>query len=138
MTLDPLDRWLRVFARRQPGCRALIAGHYGVGEIIAPTLLAELGDVRRFANGDAVVRHTGLDVTVYSLDGKRSPGHLAKQGLQLLRWALFEAAQLAARPSAADYDYYQRVKPATTVTARRCRSPANSSAVRGTRWSPWA
>ena len=26
--------------------------------LIAPTILAELGDARRFANGDAVVRHT--------------------------------------------------------------------------------
>jgi transposase len=57
-----------------------MANHYGVGMLIAPTILAELGDARRFANGDAVVRHTGLDVTVYSSDSKRSPGHLSRQG----------------------------------------------------------
>jgi transposase len=34
-----------------------------------------VGDVRRFRNGDAVVRYAGLDVTVYSSDGKRSPGN---------------------------------------------------------------
>ena len=92
LDLDPLERWLRAFARRQPGCRALIASHYGIGMLIAPTILAELGDARRFANGDAVVRHTGLDVTVHSSDSKRSPGHLSRQGPQVLRWALFEAA----------------------------------------------
>jgi transposase len=92
LELDPLERWLRQFARRQPGCRALIASHYGIGMLIAPTILAELGDARRFANGDAVVRHTGLDVTVYSSDSKRSPGHLSRQGPQVLRWALFAAA----------------------------------------------
>jgi transposase len=59
LELDPLERWLRAFARRQPGCRALIDRHYGIGMLIAPTILAELGDARRFANGDAVVRHTG-------------------------------------------------------------------------------
>jgi len=46
-------RWLRAFARRQPGCRALIANHDGIGMLIAPTILAELGDARRVANGDA-------------------------------------------------------------------------------------
>jgi transposase len=72
--LEPLERWLRAFARRQPGCRALIARHDGIGMLLAPTILAELGDARRFVNGDAVVRHTGLDVTVHSSDSKRSPG----------------------------------------------------------------
>jgi transposase len=97
LELDPLERWLRAFARRQPGCRALIDRHYGIGMLIAPTILAELGDARRFANGDAVVRHSGLDITVHSSDSKRSPGHLSRRGPQVLRWALFEAAQCAAR-----------------------------------------
>jgi transposase len=34
-------------------------------------LPAELGDVRRFSASRQAVRHTGLDVTVYSSDGKR-------------------------------------------------------------------
>jgi transposase len=108
--IQPLERWLRQFARRQPGCKALIAQHYGIGEVTAPTILAELGDVRRFRNGDAVVRYTGLDVTVYSSDGKRSPGHLAKQGPPVLRWALFESARHAARPRSPDFAYYAQVR----------------------------
>jgi transposase len=111
VTLKPIDLWLRAYARRQPGCQALIANHYGIGLITAPTIVAELGDVRRFRNGDAVVRYTGLDVTVYSSDGKRSPGHLARQGPPALRWALFEAAMAnASRATAPDYDYYHQVK----------------------------
>ncbi len=97
--LDPLERWLRAYARRPPGCRALTANHYGSGELTAPTILAEPGDARRFRNGDTVVRHTGLDVTVHSSDGNRSRGHPAEQGPPALRWALFEAAQRAARAS---------------------------------------
>lgn len=107
--LAPINQWLAAFAKRQAGCQALM-GHYGIGPATAPTILAELGDARRFRNGDAVVRYTGLDVTVYSSDGKRSPGHLAKQGPQTLRWALFESAKLSARRSAPDYGYYQQVK----------------------------
>lgn len=112
-TIDPIDGWLKAFARRQPGCRALMANHFGIGEITAATILAEFGDMRRFANGDAVVRYTGLDVTVYSSDGKRAPGHLAKQGPPALRWALFEAAMCAPRRSSPDYDYYHQVKQRT-------------------------
>ena len=110
----PIDRWLGVYARRQPGCRALIDRLYGVGVVTAPTILAELGDARRFRNGDAVVRHTGLDVTVYSSDGKRSPGRLSRQGPEVLRWALFEAAASSARATAPDHDYYLSVRDRLT------------------------
>ena len=47
--IAPLDRELRAFARRQAGCRALMA-HYGIGELTAVTILAELGDCRRFSS----------------------------------------------------------------------------------------
>jgi transposase len=57
-----------------------------------------------------VVRYTGLDVTVSSSDGKRAPGHLAKQGPETLRWALFEAGKLAARRDAPDHGLYRDVK----------------------------
>jgi transposase len=45
--LAPLDKALRTYARRQPGCRALI-GQFGIGELTAVTILAGLGDARRF------------------------------------------------------------------------------------------
>src|SRR4051812_35107056 len=44
---EPLTRELRAYARRQPGCRALMR-HYGIGALTAVTILAELGDARRF------------------------------------------------------------------------------------------
>jgi transposase len=43
----PITCELRAYARRQPGCRALM-GLYGVGELTAVAILAELGDTRRF------------------------------------------------------------------------------------------
>jgi transposase len=64
----PLDRQLCSFARRQPGCRALIARLYGVGPVSATAILAELGDARRFASSDDAIRHPGLDVTVHQSD----------------------------------------------------------------------
>ena len=104
--VDPLRRQLDMISRRQPGCAALRATQFGVGAVTSVAIWAELGDVRRFGNSDDVIRHTGLDITVYSSDGKRSAGHLSRQGPQLLRWALYEAAKCAARPAAPDYGYY--------------------------------
>jgi transposase len=103
--IAPLDRALRAYARRQPGCRALMA-HYGIGELTAITILAELGDCRRFSSSRQAVRYSGLDITVHQSDQRRAPGHLSRQGPPALRWALFEAAQVARRPTSPDRDYY--------------------------------
>lgn len=103
--IAPIDRELRAYARRQPGCRALM-GHYGIGALTAVTILAELGDCRRFSSSRHAVRYAGLDITVHQSDQRRAPGHLSRQGPPALRWALFEAAQVARRPTSPDRDYY--------------------------------
>ena len=105
--LEPIERELRAFARRQPGCRALMR-EYGIGELTAVTILAELGDARRFGSSRRAVRYAGLDITVSQSDERRSPGHLSRQGPPALRWALYEAAQVARRPSSPDRDYYDQ------------------------------
>ncbi len=107
--LDALHRQIRSFANTQPGCKALQA-QYGVGPITSTAIWAMMGDTRRFSASRMAVRHTGLDVTVYSSDGKRSRGHLAKQGPPLLRCALYEAACMASRTRAPDHDLYTSVK----------------------------
>jgi transposase len=103
--LAPIDKELRAYARRQAGCRALMA-HYGIGELTAITILAELGDCRRFSSSRHAVRYSGLDITVHQSDQRRASGHLSRQGPPALRWALFEAAQVARRPTSPDRDYY--------------------------------
>jgi transposase len=90
--IEPIERELRAYARRQPGCRAL----------------AELGDVRRFGSSRRAVRYAGLDITVSQSDQRRAPGHPSRQGPPALRWALYEAAQVARRPSSPDRDYYEQ------------------------------
>jgi transposase len=97
------------FARRQRGCRALQARHYGVGWLCAAIIWAEIGDARRFSRSEQLVRYAGLDITVYSSAGKRASGHLSRQGSPPLRWAAFEAAKCAARPGSPDYAYYHMV-----------------------------
>jgi len=116
--LAPIDRELRAYARRQKGCRALMA-HYGIGDLTAVTILAELGDCRRFGSSRHAVRYSGLDITVHQSDQRRAPGHLSRQGPPALRWALFEAAQVARRPSSPDRDYYTRA--AERLSGNRAR-----------------
>jgi transposase len=107
--IAPLRAQLVGFARHQPGCQALQARQYGVGWLSAAIMWAEIGDARRFRSPDQLVRFAGLDITVYSSDAKRAPGHLARQGSPELRWAAFEAAKCAARPGSPDYAYYHQV-----------------------------
>src|SRR5919106_924028 len=105
LQLAPLNRELRAYARRQPGCRALMR-HFGIGELTAVTILAELGDAGRFSSSREAVRYAGMDVTVPQSDQRRAPGHLSRQGPPALRWALYEAAQVARHPRSPDRDYY--------------------------------
>ncbi len=106
--IAPIHRELRAYARAQTGCRALIDAYYGIGELCAVTIVAELGDCRRFANSRDAVRYGGLDVTVYQSDRHRAPGHLSRQGPPALRWALYEAAHVARRPTSPDRAYYEQ------------------------------
>jgi transposase len=103
--LAPLDQELRDYAKRQPGCRALMR-HYGIGPLTSITILAELGDARRFSSSREAVRYAGMDITVHQSDARRAPGRLSRQGPPALRWALFEAAQCARRPNSPDHNYY--------------------------------
>src|SRR5439155_19658190 len=101
--LGPIERELRALARRQTGCRALMA-HYGVGELTAPVILCELGDASRLSASRKAVRCAGLDIGVHRSDRRSRAGKLTRQGSPQLRWALYESAQAACRPtSPADY-----------------------------------
>ena len=73
------------------------------------TILAELGDTRRFQNSRDAVRYGGLDITVRESDQRRAPGHLSRQGPPALRWALYEAAQSARRKGSPDRPYYDQL-----------------------------
>lgn len=119
----PLDRELGRYARHQAGCVALME-MFGVGPLTSVAILAELGDARRFSSSRHAVRFAGLDITVYSSDARRSPGRLSRQGSSVLRWAVYEAAQTAARPGSPDHAYY------LTLAARLGKSRAKLALAR--------
>lgn len=108
--LGVIHRQLKLLARQMKGPRVLTERLYGVGPVAGLALTCWLGGAGRFSSARKAVRFAGLDITVYSSAGKRSPGRLSRQGPGVLRWCLFEAAKCHARASAPDYVYYAQAK----------------------------
>jgi len=65
----------------------------GVGPVTGATILAEIGDVHRFASADKLVAYAGIDASVYQtgqFEGDQA--HMSKRGSPYLRCALWQAA----------------------------------------------
>jgi transposase len=107
--IHQIERSLRRLARHQAGCQALMT-QFGVGELIALTVLTELGDVTRLSSSRKAVRFAGIDIGVHRSDQTARVGKLTRQGSPSLRWALYEAAQSATRPRSPDYADYHALK----------------------------
>jgi transposase len=94
--LRAINLRLKEFAEAAPPleaeARAVLATMPGVGPVTTETILAELGDWRRFDNGDSVVSYAGLDPGVRSSDAKRHDLKLTKAGSPLLRWIMIQLA----------------------------------------------
>jgi len=125
--LVPFDRELNQIAKSQPGCRTLMHEIYGIGALTSVTILAELGDVRRFQNSRDVVRYGAMDITVYQSDAHRAPGQLSRQGPPALRRALYEAAQRARVPASPTARTTNSSPRGSAATARVSRSRASCS-----------
>ena len=116
--IHEIERGLRRLARRQAGCQALMT-QFGVGELIALTLLTELGDVTRMSSSRKAVRFAGIEIGVHRSDQTARVGKLTRQGSSRLRWALYEAAQSATRPRSPTTPTTTRSKPADAPTPAR-------------------
>ena len=81
----------------------------GVGHYIAMLIIAEVGDIGRFATARRLCSWAGLTPTVRSSDGKAQLGHISSQGSRPLRWALVEAAQHAATGGGPLRETYERI-----------------------------
>ena len=79
----------------------------GIGGYLAMVIVAEIGDIRRFANKKALANYAGLVPRVRESAGKRHDGGLTRQGSKLLRWAMIQAAHGATRGSPAIRAWYE-------------------------------
>ena len=107
-TLVPILTQMRALASSLPEYDTVFAMN-GVGETIAPRLIAEIGDVRRFHSGSALVAFAGVDAPPFQSGAfvsndrrisKRGSAHLRKTGFEIMR-------MLKARKPTEDNAVYQ-------------------------------
>ncbi len=123
---------------------AMLAGHPdyqrlrqipGIGPIIALTVLAEAGDLRRFGHHRQFLKFCGLDLATYQSGQFRGQTKLSKFGNARLRRAFWVAAQVAIRQTdnsfRAKYERYiardrdnadLKRKALTAITAKMART----------------
>ena len=76
---------------------AILLSFPGVAMVTAATILAEVGDFKRFTYRKSIARFAGLNPRIYASGGKQRGGHIAKAGSPHLRWILQQAAWTAIR-----------------------------------------
>jgi transposase len=81
----------------------------GIGECSAMMLLAEIGEIGRFADKEALCSYAGLVPRVRESAGKAARSGITRQGSPWMRWMMVEAAQVATRCSPAAKRYFERL-----------------------------
>jgi transposase len=92
------DREVRTRAAADPIAGVLDA-MTGIGPILAVTIRAEVGDIRRFGGGPALASYAGLVPRVEGSADRVYSGRITKAGSPWLRWALVETARHAMKRS---------------------------------------
>ena len=97
--IEALDFEVELFAklaagrlREHPGYLA-IQQLPGVGPVLAAVLVAEIGDIGRFARPAQLASWAGLTPKHHESDTTVHRGRITKQGSRLVRWAAVEAVQ---------------------------------------------
>jgi len=84
----------------------------GIGETLAPRIIAEIGDVRRFHNRNALIAYAGIDAPPYqSGNFNATERHISKRGNKYLRKTGYEIMQSLLRhkyPNDAVYLFIQK------------------------------
>ena len=78
----------------------------GIGIMSAATIIAEYGDVSRFANDGQMLAYAGLDCGRYQSGTSDFPGRMVKHGSGYLRQALMNVAETSLIHIPCFYDYY--------------------------------
>ena len=86
----------------------VVSQMFGVGDILGPQLMAEVGDVFRYRNKGSLVAFAGLEAPPYQ-SGKfeSSSRSISKKGSPHLRKTLFQIAQIYLQRAPADEPVYQ-------------------------------
>ena len=90
-------------------CEQHVTDIKGIGPVLAASLLAEIGDITRFARLESLVAYAGIDPSVCSSgEFTATETHMSKRGSPHLRRALWLAAVSASRSNPDLATYLQR------------------------------
>ncbi len=81
----------------------------GIGTVIASTIIAEVGDFKRFSSANQIASFSGLVPRVFQSGEECRHGRITKQGPGNLRWVLQEAAWCAIRSNAHVRGIFNRI-----------------------------
>ena len=98
---------LRSVPERHRALVAALQGFRGIAFLTAVTIVAEVGDLRRFATAPQFMAYVGVVPSEHSSGGSRHRGRITKAGNALLRHVLVEAA------------HHARLQPRVGPTLRR-------------------
>ena len=93
---------IRQLARQDEVCQMLMSVP-GVGPVVSSAYVATIDDPRRFARGDQVASYVGLTPSIHQSGEVEYRGRITKEGDQLLRWLLVEAAHVLLTRSQMDH-----------------------------------
>ena len=106
-TVEALRKSMTATAEQLPEYDTVI-GMYGVGRVLAPQLMAEIGDTRRFHGRKAITAFAGLDAPPYqsgTVDVKSRS--ISKRGSSHLRRTLFLVVETYLKKKPANEPVYQ-------------------------------
>lgn len=106
-TLMELQKQMTKLSEQLPE-HDVVMDMFGVGKVLAPQLMAEIGDTRRFHSRKAITAFAGLDAPPYqsgSIDVKSRS--ISKRGSPYLRKTLFQIVDVILKNSPADEPVYQ-------------------------------
>jgi transposase len=85
-----VEREIAHWLKDDPGYQAIQALH-GIGPITAAILVAEIGDVGRFASARHLCSWAGMTPKLHESDTTTKRGSITKQGSTIVRWAVVES-----------------------------------------------
>jgi len=137
--MQQAERTIRELVRRDlfQEVYGVLTSFPGVAMIAAATVIAEIGDFKRFQDAKAIGRYAGLNPRVFASGGKQRIGHIAKTGSPDLRWILQQAAWTAIRTDEHVRQVFLRIakrsgrKAAAVAVARKLLTWMHRAVIKG-------
>ena len=108
--IEELNDAVLAEAEARPEVVYLMDHQPGVGPVVGLAFVLTVGRVERFPRSRQLVSYLGLNPSEHSSGGRQRLGAISKQGNEMMRWLLVEAAQVAAQYDPELRRKYQRLK----------------------------